>query len=433
MRIDAHCHIFTFKSFLTAAAETNLKARLKDRHLSDAAIHDIVKFAKGVLLADDADARLTELAKRLHLTGHPVIEFLRRGCRGSISEVTDALMAETKAAASPDAECIAVALMMDVVDAESSRKDLERFASQYDDPACPAKPCAGQYHDTVLQAVRYPGRLLPFVAVNPLRGAEALDIMHHALDSGECVGVKLYPSLGYGITDPMVKQIMQECEAYNAPITMHCNDGGFCGAEQHDYFYCSPVSWRDVVRDYEVRFNFAHFGDQTPGKPGSDVSWRDIVVEAMDLWPHRVYADVSYQSGPLGDAAAQDAYMSWLAAQIATERGCNILFGTDSFMLLQAARAADYWGFFQSRLGAGFNRLACANPARFLGFQCDGDDCSPTEAALTVVPDSSLERHALYLRGRQADPAYAAGAPPATWLTRLWAAAPAAAPAPAGS
>ena len=431
MRIDAHCHVFTFASFLTAAAETNLKARLKSRHLSDAACHDIVAFAKNVLFGPAAEARLAALASRLGLVGHPVLEFLRRGCRPSISEVTDALMADTKAAAAPDAEYMAVALMMDVVDGESTQADTQRFASQYTDPVYPDKPCAGQYHDTVLQALRYPGRLLPFVAVNPLRGDEALRMMHHALDSGECVGVKLYPSLGYGIDNPMVEKIMQECVAYNAPITMHCNDGGFCGAAQHDYFYCSPVSWRDVIKDYDVRFNFAHFGDQTPGKPGFDVSWRDIIIEAMDHWPKRVFADVSYQSGPLGDSAAQDAYVAWLAAQMATARGRNILFGTDSFMLLQVAWAVDYWGFFKTRLGADFSRLACANAARFLGFQWDGDDCPPTDAAWTVVADSSLERPALYLRDRQADPAFGTGAPPADWLKRCWAAFRA--PSPTGS
>jgi predicted TIM-barrel fold metal-dependent hydrolase len=396
MLINAHCHVFTFETFLTSAAETNIKARLMSGKLSEAAANDALKIAKKILFSGNADERIADLAKRYGLEGNPILEFLRRGCRDTISEVTDDLMKDTIAGAgTPDV--IVVPLMMDVIEADASSRDLSLYKDQYD--------------QTVQQAVRHPGRVLPFVAVNPLRGPGAHELMVHALDSGECVGVKLYPSLGWEANHPMVDKIMRDCEHYSAPLTMHCNDGGFCGAEQYDYYLCSPISWRDVVRKYDVRFNFAHFGDQTPGKDpvGSATLWRDYIVKLMADYPKCVYADVSYQSGPLGTADEKTAYVAWLKNELASPHGNNILFGTDSFMLLQAMADRDYWQFFKTQLGKTFQRIAEDNPKRFLGLPAAGAE---------VQPGSAMARHIDFLNRKKAESGsgFGKGSAPAGWL-----------------
>ena len=150
--------------------------------------------------------------------------------------------------------------MMDVVDKDSSQTELDKFSFQY--------------RDTVLQAIRYPGRVLPFVAFNPLRYQnnrvtvdDALANVRYALETGECVGVKLYPSLGYGAKEKTIKTLFATCASYKAPIIMHCNDGGFSGPELYDPDNCFPEDWGALAADYAVRIDFAHFGEQNRQTP----------------------------------------------------------------------------------------------------------------------------------------------------------------------
>lgn len=419
MRVDVHCHVFTFSSFLTAAAERNLVSRLgREYHLSQEACNDLVKIAKKIVLPKIQRGNIPLIARLLGLTySHPAFKFLSRGCMQSISDVTDEHMSDLQAL-DPSEEWLAAALMMDVVDEDSTAAERRLFA--------------GQYADTVLQAIRYPGRVLPFVAVNPLRSDEALECMINALDTGECVGVKLYPSLGWDINDTMLADVMACCQTRGAPIIMHCNDGGFRGTGPYDAMCCSPVSWRDVIKAtalagdpaYGFRFDFAHFGDQTPGAPGADTNWRDRISSLIGEYPGHVYADVSYQSGPLGNAIEQAQYIRWLMGELGSSRGCNICFGTDSYMLLQSADVATYWRFFENMLGAGLQRMAEVNPARFLGFMAGPrqEDCYTLDNGdWRPQPGSSLERHATFLAGKAEDPSFGDGAAPASWLTRLWA------------
>ncbi|MFU2207900.1 amidohydrolase family protein [Solidesulfovibrio sp. C21] len=399
MRVDDHAHVFTFKTFLTRAAEADLKVRLMAWHLSEAAANDAIKLAKAVLFGDAAEARLAVFAATWGLAGNPVLEFLRRGCLPDIDDVTDALMADTTAAAGED-DALAVLLMMDVVDGDSTPEELALYETQFT--------------ETVAQAERYPGRALPFVMINPLRGNAALDYLRRGLDEGRCVGVKLYPSLGYTVTDPMIPKILRACQDAAAPIIMHCNDAGFCGPG-YDCTYCSPMAWQDVIADYDVRFDFAHFGDHTEGKAASDThpSWRDFITTLMDRFPGRVYADVSYQSGPLGTPEEQEAYVAWLKGQLADEtRGRHILFGTDSFLIFLATTARHYWDFFKTALGDDFGRIAVENPARFLGL--------PT-AGTAPDPNTALGRHVAYLQERKnaPDSRFGQGAAPAGWLAGL--------------
>jgi len=399
MLINAHCHVFTFRTFLTGEAENNLRERIKASHLSEALANDLLRFAKEALFGGDPDSLATRLYAYLQqrgIGGQSLYEFFRRGCLGSVSEVTDALVRDTEAHAAPGEDVVVVPLMMDVIDTLSPAADKALYAEQY--------------RQTVLQAVRHPGHVLPFVCVNPLRGPEAFDRMLQALETGECVGVKLYPSLGYTVNDKMMDRVMQACEGFDAPVIMHCNDGGFCGSD-YDYTYCSPVSWRDMIVRYNVRFDFAHFGDQTPAKVsyGSPTLWRDTITSLMPIYPGRVYADVSYQSGPIGGPGGQYRYTAWLKDQLASSRGDQILWGTDSFMLFLSVFEKDYWQFFRDALGADFARIAEKNPRKFLGLPEDG---------AKPLPGSAMERHIDFLKSRKAagDSQFGEGSAPAAWL-----------------
>jgi predicted TIM-barrel fold metal-dependent hydrolase len=399
MRINTHCHVFTFDTFLTSAAEENLKARLTSWHLSNAAASDAIKLAKRIIFNGDTDERIADFAKRHGLEGSSILEFLRRGCLDTVSEVTDALMRDTVAAAGTD-DVVVTPLMLDVIgDDNVTNWDKALFRNQYE--------------QTVLQAVRYPGRVLPFMAFNPNR-ADSYDWTKSALESGHCVGVKLYPSLGCDMSDQGTKQqfskVLQLCQDFDAPVTMHCNDGGFCGPDYNN-IACSPIVWEPFIENAAVRFNFAHFGDLADPKMTAvnPTLWRDYILQLMDKFPERVYADVSYQAGALAPAAEKAAYFGWLNNQLAQPRGRQILFGTDSFILLQAVADTTYWQFFETGLGTDFQRVAEANPKKFLGIPQDG---------ASVSPGSALERHIAFLKGKKAEPGsgFGQGAAPAAWL-----------------
>ncbi len=399
MRINAHCHVFTFASFLTDAAEANLGARIKEtHHRSDAVAHDALKLLHAAMAGHPAALQVLRLGIRKGLLGPGLLEFLRRGCHATIDAVTDDLFADMEACAGSDEETVVVPLMMDVVNGKSTKADLDKFDRQYE--------------QTVLQAVRRPGRVLPFVAVNPLRPHGALEKMEKALESGECVGVKLYPSLGYAVNHPDMQEVMRICQQYDAPVTMHCNDAGFCGPEEYDCACCSPIAWGGMIGRYEVRFNFAHFGDHTPGKKASDTtpSWRDYIGILMDRYRDLVYADVSYQAGPLGGETSREGYAAWLHGQMNSPRGDNILFGSDSFMLLQDASEGSYWRFFENALGEEkFARIAETNPKRFLGLPGKGE---------TPRPGSAMEKHIGFLRAKKKESGSRFGerSAPAAWL-----------------
>ena len=418
MRVDIHAHFFTFQLFLTAAAEANLQSRLvRDTHMSPAAAKTVVTLLKAIIQEGVGQSGLWQFLKKIGMVDHFAEQFVKTGCLPSISAVADAFfdgMSSGQVArgyvpwppgvGDTAEELVTTALMMDVVDAASSQADLDKFAVQY--------------RDTVLQAIRYPGRLLPFVAFNPLRGEQALKTVEYALDAGECVGVKLYPSLGYDANEPVINSLLAICAAYDAPIIMHCNDGGFCGPNELDPDKCFPGSWSDVVENYDVRIDFAHFGEQN--RPGAYTTvWRDNICTLMAAQPEKCFTDLSYQSHMVKQTSHSAAYADWLRGVMAKPISDNVLFGTDFFMSCMETDILSYWSAMAAVLGPDFDRVCQANAERFLGFEPPSapgaDDALPRK-------DSSLERHACYLRAKgKGNPAFASGAQPASWLTRLWA------------
>lgn len=418
MRVDIHAHFFTFQLFLTAAAEANLQSRLvRDTHMSPAAAKTVVTLLKALVASEVEHSPLWTMLRKFGLVDVFGEKFVKIGCLPSISAVADAffdiMAGESKVRGyvawppeKTDAaeELLVTALMMDVVDGKSSDEDLAKYPVQY--------------RDTVLQAIRYPGRVLPFAAFNPLRrGNNSLTNVKYALKSGECVGVKLYPSLGYDSKHEMVKELMATCAAYDAPIVMHCNDGGFFGPEDYDPDKCFPQDWGDLAVDYGVRIDFAHFGEQNRRKEYHDV-WRNCICKLLKEHPEFCYTDLSYQAHVVRKTAHSEDYENWLRQVMLTSEGRNVLFGTDFYMSCMETDVTTYWATMADILGADFDRASRENALHFLGF----DAKTGRGGVMLPRPGSSLERHGGYLAGKQdGNPSFGEGAAPASWLTRLWA------------
>ena len=280
-----------------------------------------------------------------------LLAFLLLGIRHSILEVADKLME-----ASGD-DAVAVALMMDITDGKG--KDEGQFVRQL--------------NDTAEAALMYPGRLLPFVAVNTLRSTH-FQHMIEAVDKKGFVGVKLYPSLGFSVQSAAMDKVFAYCEANDIPVLMHCNDGGFrvdVAAAQ----FCDPAQWIPVLKLHpKLRVCFGHFGgDENLVKPTIPTnSWTATILSLMETYPE-VYADISYHTDCMDGGANQTNYFNNLSGLLAQKKYRDqILFGTDFYLVRQRCREENYWAYFKIHFAADeWDRLTRANPARFLGLTGD--------------------------------------------------------------
>jgi predicted TIM-barrel fold metal-dependent hydrolase len=412
MRINAHSHVFTFKTFLTEAAKDILVDRLNRGSLSRPFAERIINYIDKRLdrKTDNREAlgELDDMMQTSRQGGLPLWEFLRIGSQKDIAAVTDNLLAQTRNLLDDPAEdAVVTALMMDVIGPEPSADD----ALFHD-----------QYRQTVEQALRHPGRVLPFVAFNPNRtgrpaGENGLDIVEAALAGGACAGVKLYPSLAeHGPAAPGMDDLFALCDTYRAPIVMHCNSGGFA-ASPATALRCYPGDWKPLLHKYEnVRLDFAHFADEDifTDPKSAPYRWRTMLTDMIkdpDLGG-RVYGDVSYQEGPLGSAAVRRAYFDRLRGHLNdASLSRNILWGTDYYMIYLSWTNPEYWTLFKYELGDLFPVIAEANPRRFLGLPDTDGSMAP-----------NMERHVEYLRRASATPLWEKGSAKADWLAAAFAA-----------
>lgn len=311
------------------------------------------KLSDALIKADDNDARQSTLSD--------LIAFLKIGIKPSIMRVADDLMRYS----GPDTTV--VALMMDIT--EAGADDEKQFVRQL--------------KDTAEAALAYPGRLLPFVAVNPLRKTH-FDHMVMALERYGFVGVKLYPSLGFKLNTPEMEQVFTYCEQHDVPLLMHCNAGGFY-LDTQTIANSAPEVWRDDIlpRHPKLRICFGHFGgdenltspDIVPG------SWTAVILELMTAYPG-VYADISYHDDPMNGAAAEKNYFAHLSRLLQQPTlQDRILFGSDFFLVRQRVRDDNLWRYFETRLTPQeFQQITEANPARYLGVPQGGTSAAPTIA-----------------------------------------------------
>lgn len=154
---------------------------------------DFFKWLGNCVFKDNQDARKT--------TVFDAIDLVRIAMQPDIRKVTVHLMGQLKA------DDAIIALMMDITKDGSDKELYENHLK-----------------DTSKMVLAYPGRIFPFVAVNPRR-PDHFEIMENALQSRGFVGVKLYPSLGYDIDSAAMDRVYAYCAERNIPLLMHCTSG----------------------------------------------------------------------------------------------------------------------------------------------------------------------------------------------------------------
>ncbi|HUG41557.1 MAG TPA: amidohydrolase family protein [Longimicrobiales bacterium] len=281
-----------------------------------------------------------------------------------------------------------VALMMDITATPEGERDRLNFRRQI--------------RGTMDAVLAHPGRVLPFIAVNPAR-SDHFRVMERAIEEQGFLGVKLYPSLGYQLVTDEIRAVLRFCRDRDVPITIHTSAGGF-RRDAGSADFCHPRHWAALLEDDDpLRVCFAHCGGWGGfcGQDPDQVEWADRILAYMEDYPG-VYADISYHVDQMRSAALETAYFDALRTLIDGDRGDRIVFGTDSWLLRLSIDDALYWTYFEHHLGKDrLDRIARDVPAAFLGLPLDG---SP--------PRENIARHLRFLEAHAAE----VGAAPAPWV-----------------
>lgn len=442
MRINGHAHIFTLQSVLSTEAIEIMAGRLRRLGLRDFVVDAVakllsdqldrpeylvedellVRFVQAMLDADGFDdflrghdlpveirtlgggagdrlearlcrAALDRLSSWIEANDGPgrnpfdVFETLRIAMQPSIPRVAGKLLAHLE----PDDAL--VALMMDITAPDEPERDRRNFL--------------GQIRGTMDAVLARPGRVLPFVAVNPRR-SNHYELMRRAVEEQGFVGVKLYPSLGYEMTTRAMKKVVTYCRETDVPIVIHATSGGF-NRDAETAEYAHPKHWADLFEGDgdPLRICFAHCGGWGGfcGQDADQVEWADRILAYMDDHPN-VYADLSYHVEMAIDGGeTETAYFDALKELLAGPRGDRIIFGTDSWLLRLNMDDAAYWSYFESKVTDDeFDLIARRTPRRFLGLPVDGGE-----------PAGNIERHVEWLERN----ASGVGAAPAAWVREL--------------
>ena len=239
-----------------------------------------------------------------------------------------------------------------------------------------------------------PGRLLPFVGLNPIRHSMN-GIFIDELMSADSVfwGVKLYPSLGYLPSHPDLMNVYEYCEKHRIPITVHCsaatvkttrhriksirytkveNGKRVDQVIRKRWFWRSDYDWFNDPKHWEVVFevfpklvvNFAHFGGFEQWRryaKGKDNTWVHRIISLMQRYEN-VYADISYT---LHD---RRIYPALKAALEASDTVCvRTLYGSDYYMLVREGHFRSIRTGFEVAMGRLLMvALTHTNPRRFL-------------------------------------------------------------------
>ena len=280
-----------------------------------------------------------------------------------MDDITDFLFDQMGKAFGEGRENFAIVpLMMDILSPDPDAAELAHYEQQL--------------RRTSRQVLRYPGRVLPFVAANPRRPT-MLETVVDALEHQGFVGVKLYPSLGYPVNDPGLAGLYEYCDGNHVPLTMHCSTEGFY-EEKNFIAYSDPNPWREILRTYaNLRICFGHFGGETfflHTPDNTEAQWNAAILDMMRdaTIGSRVFADLSYNTGGMGPAWAATGYFDTLNALLAEPAlRAQILWGTDFFLVRQRITEEHYWQYFRKRItdAAAFDAITRDNPRRFLGCQ----------------------------------------------------------------
>ena len=242
-----------------------------------------------------------------------------------------------------------------------------------------------QHEDLLELAAEFPGRIVPFCAVDPRRN-DVLGRARQNLAPGKFRGVKIYPNGGYSPCDDKLLGVYALCEERGFPVIAHCSPYGAWqyGLTLADRVrFSHPRNYEAIVTRFpKLRLCLAHFGGSSEwdkslksksAHEGTDRSWVRWIVDLMrnGRYPN-LYADISYLIFQSEGRDIHVTYMDYLKALLADARVReHVLFGSDFYMVEREPLSEKEASIaLRSHLGEElFFQIAHHNPRRFLGLE----------------------------------------------------------------
>jgi predicted TIM-barrel fold metal-dependent hydrolase len=408
MRINTHAHIFNLRSVFTPETAQILLRRLKLEKVPEQVIEVLYKKINAYLRKEiDSESIFNMLDERLGATDEFSELFGKLGNKnikfdlqidGALAKIGDAAQSylrekilelydldkngEIRQNWFDYVEYLRVALMptiekvTDEVMGQMGKEDaLVALAMDITDGADNGTLYLQQLKDMSDVLLAYPGRLFPYVMVNPARDGY-LGIMKNAIEKMGFWGVKLYPSLGYEVHSEKMLPVYRYCVDNNIPILTHCTIKGF-RRDKESGELASPKKWDKVFQEFpDLKVCFGHFGaDNTIVQgPISKESWPGMIIELINKYPN-VYTDISFHTDAMignddvDKTTARQNYAKNVKSLLnSAQLKQRILFGTDYWMVRTVTKDSDYWGFYKKMFTAiQFDRLTKTNPTEYLG------------------------------------------------------------------
>lgn len=249
--------------------------------------------------------------------------------------------------------------------------------------------------------LKYSASIIPFLGLDPNNKNAYrlfLEIFEEKMLAHPCFGLKIYPTLGYLPSHPVLMDIFGVAEEKHIPITTHCggaatktdahkvaikavqiNEAGelfvhketFSGSSKDDFveYFNGPDRWLPVLKKYpKLRLNIAHFGssDQWEHFLKNENDPKNHVFQTLRLVENHenVFADISYT---YFDRPSLTRIRDLMIANPVFQK--KFLFGSDFYMVLNENDIQDIMVQFYE-VFAGHDDLVQAltvdNPKRFL-------------------------------------------------------------------
>lgn len=274
-----------------------------------------------------------------------------------------------------------------------------------------------------------PDKIYPFFSIDPRRDKQFEngvlgEIQKYVGKDKPFIGLKLYTSLGYSPTNPVLydngdkQSVYSWCEKNQIPITVHCNNEGFSHKLSENYvegdvYYSDygeiismdnldeknilryknnnirnfeslvkerqlllnhPKLWAKVLAKYpKLKINFAHLGGSQQIKEYTSGSkkafWTKMIIDLVEKYPN-AYTDLScFKVSEQENFSIKEFYQK-VYLNLPKKVQDKIMYGSDFYMLaLYQPDLKEYIGDFKSVFGEDFKRISEDNPAVFLGLK----------------------------------------------------------------
>mgnify|MGYP001247389389 CR=1 FL=1 len=284
-----------------------------------------------------------------------------------------------------------------------------------------------QINDLTAIKEKMPDRVFPFFSVDPRRydefeGGILSEIKKYVGKNKPFLGVKLYSSLGYSPTHPVLfdnskgQSVYGYCERHNIPITVHSSIEGFSHFLDKtriigDVYYPEagkcvpaeslyesgivkytnnipsinfeeitrerlillnhPIIWRKVLEKYpNLKIDLAHFGGviQSYKYAVNDKSsfWTEYIIDMLNDFPN-VYTDLSCFYEQDNNPDYMKVIYKNLYKKLSKKARQKVMFGSDYYMLaLYNTTPKDYITSFREAFKNDFYKISEENPSKFL-------------------------------------------------------------------